>query len=158
MYKYEVRTNKGNWTAQIYFQDLDRTYNYDRNKYGGKYDIDFDLVKEALRILVNTMINQRQVINTPEHVPGSPGVCPLDWQTELRLRISNWFLAHDLKSFDDISKGYKFRTGMSLSLNSLKTIEDLFDATKELNLLLVFELIRAFEIPFKVNVMEMDVG
>lgn len=155
MYNYEYRIDKGDPVAQIYFRDLDRSYHYNRNEYGGKYDTDFNLTKEALRSLINAMINQRQIINTPEYIMDNPCVCPLDWQSELRLRLSNWFLVHDLKSFEDISKDYKFRTGLPLSV---KAIGDLFDATQELDLQLVFELVNAFKIPFKIKAMEMELG
>jgi hypothetical protein len=155
MYNYEYRIDKDSPIAQIYFRDLDRTYHYNRKEYGGKCDTDFNLVKEALRSLVNAMINQRQLINTPEYIVGNPCVCPLDWQSELRLRLSNWFLVHALKSFEDISKDYKFRTELPLSV---KVIGDLFDATQELDLQLVFELVNTFKIPFKIKAMEMELG
>lgn len=155
MYNYKYQIDKGNPVAQIYFRDLNKSYHYNRNEYGGKYDTDLNLTKEALRILVNGLINQRQIINTPEYIIGNPCVCPLDWQSELRLRLSNWFLAQEIKGFEDISKDYKFRTGLPLSV---KTIEDLFDATQELDLQLVFELVNAFKIPFKVKAMEVECG
>ena len=155
MYNYEVRIDKSNPVAQIYFRDIDRSYHYNRNEYGGKCDIDFDLVKKALNSIIGLMITCRQLVNTPEHIVGNPCVCPLDWQSELRLRLSNWFIVHALKSFDDVSTGYKFRTGLPLSV---KAIGDLFDATQELDLQLVFELVNAFKIPFKVKAMEMEVG
>lgn len=79
----------------------------------------------------------------------------IDWQTELRIRISNWFIANNIRTFLNISEGYKFRTGLPLSV---KVIEELFDTKQEIDLQLVFELINAFKIPFKVKSIEMELG
>lgn len=115
---------------------------------------DDELVMTALYKAIDSNIQNR------DHVfPGTNRTIQktyeIDWQTELRIRISNWFIANNIRTFLNISESYKFRTGLPLSV---KVIEELFDTKQEIDLQLVFELINAFKIPFKVKSMEMELG
>lgn len=115
---------------------------------------DAELVKAALVQAINFDIQNR------DHVfhgttKTNEKTYEIDWQTELRIRISNWFIANNIRTFLNISESYKFRTGLPLSV---KVIEELFDTKQEIDLQLVFELIDAFKIPFKVKSVEMELG
>lgn len=161
LYSYELQDDKDkiNPTARIYFPDLNRSLHCMLNSSNGKYDIDPLVAQKLLRNLIATMINLGQVVNLPgssEDLRRDVRLCPLDWDMELRIKLSNWFLTNGHKGFEEVSNAYKLRTGIPIRV---KVLQELFINTDdEVDLQLVFELIDVFKIPFKVKNMEMEVG
>ena len=141
------------------FPSHDRLVQCKLDNCDSEYDIDPLLAQKLLRSLIATMISLGQAVNLPgssESLKWDVRLCPLDWDMELRLKLSNWFLTNGYKSFEDISKDYKFRTGIPLAV---KVLKELFvNADDEVDLQLVFELTDIFKIPLKVKSMEMEVG
>ena len=161
LYNYQIQIDRtsSNPIARIYFPDLDRSHHCILNNSNGKYDIDPLVAQKLLRNLIATMISLGQAVNLPgssESLKWDVRLCPLDWDMELRFKLSNWFLTNGYKSFEDISKDYKFRTGIPIAV---KVLKELFvNADDEVDLQLVFELTDIFKIPLKIKSMEMEVG
>lgn len=161
LYDYQIQLDKDNSNsiARIYFPDFDRSHHCILNNSNGKYDIDPLVAQKLLRNLIATMIGLGQAVNLPgssESLKWDVRLCPLDWDMELRVRLSNWFLTNGYKSFADISTGYKFRTGIPLPV---KALMELFISTDdEIDLEFVFRLINTFKIPFKLKALAIELG
>lgn len=161
LYDYQIQLDQddSNPISKVYFPDLDRSHYYNRNDYNSNYDIGPEVVRNALRSLVVTMVGLGQIVDVPDSsgsLRWNVRLCPLDWDMELRVRLSNWFLTNGYKSFADISTDYKFRTGIPLPVKAL--IELFISTDDEIDLEFVFRLINTFKIPFKLKALAIELG
>lgn len=99
--------------------------------------------KVYLNYLISSKIKERKPVPVDSETSDESPIV-LDWQTELRVRVSNVLIYNNL---DDIAD--------ALWTDSLRLaqweVEELFDPSKELNLFRMLEVIRIFKLPFKVE-------
>lgn len=108
-----------------------------------------DVAKTALLTWLQTCIDQRKEIPTVDDYPFVAERIELDWQTKIRVQLSNWFIKNTkCKSIQDIDDEYTERSQMEICRGSLSTekIQHLFLLDKELNVADVMELVYAFYI------------
>lgn len=108
-----------------------------------------DVAKASLLSYLQLYINQRREIPTVDNYPFVAERIELDWQTKIRVQLSNWFIKNTkCRSIQDIDDEYSERSQMEICRGSLSTekIQNLFLLDKELNVADVMELAHAFYI------------
>lgn len=118
-----------------------------------------ELARQALMSEIQERINNRQEIPIPKPYPFVAEYIELDWQTDIRVRLSNWFIKNSrLKSVDEIDEEYSERSLMEMCRGSLSTekIQNLFLLDKELNMVDVMELAYAFYIDIAFHAVKLE--
>jgi hypothetical protein len=142
-YKTEI-TKFGELKVHIPTLDFTNFTKFDAAKQSAR-----DIAKASLLSHLQFYINQRREIPTTDDYPFVAERIELDWQTNIRVRLSNWFIKNSrLKSVDEIDEEYSERSQMEICRGSLSTekIQHLFLLDKELNMVDVMELTYAFYI------------
>lgn len=99
--------------------------------------------KVYLNCLIWEKIKQRKPVPVDSDITQDRLVV-LDWQTELRVRVSNRLIYNSLENIAD--KMWENSTRLAH-----RQVDELFDPTEELNLFRMLEVIRAYKLPFQIQ-------
>lgn len=99
--------------------------------------------KVYLNCLIWEKIKQRKLVPVDSDITQDRLVV-LDWQTGLRVRVSNRLIHNSLEDIAD--ELWENSTRLAR-----RQVDELFDPTEELNLFRMLEVIRAYKLPFQIQ-------
>lgn len=147
MSKYAYKTEITKFgELKVHFPTLDFTKvtKFDAAKQSAR-----DIAKAYLPSCLQLYIDQRREIPTIDDYPFVAERIELDWQTNIRVRLSNWFIKNtSLRTFEDIDEEYsdRYMTDTCYGILSLERINNLFILEKDLSMTDVMEIVDAFRI------------
>lgn len=115
---------------------------------------------DLLKCVIAKKIKRRESIPLPASEEGN---VVLDWQTELRVRLSNFFIEkykEDLYSIEDIVEDYSKSSDDGLRNGSLtdSDIREIFTVWEELDIIKVVKLMDVFCIKVKINELRLELS
>lgn len=108
-----------------------------------------DIAKTTLLSWLQTCIDQRKEIPTVDDYPFVAERIELDWQTKIRVQLSNWFIKNSrLNGFDEIDKRYRYLVDREISdgILSKADIFGFFNLKTDLDLVGLVSLAYDFKI------------